>query len=130
MAESDGGDSLSFLLNGLDMNSGLASDDLKLANSLLFFVGAVLWSIVGVFGMEGFVPVRSLSFLDFITSSNSRSDLLLFGFEDENSVGIMTNAANSDTETQASISRAAPPFENILLLTHRKTVEAAFLRRR
>ena len=56
--------------------------------------------------MEGFVTLRSISFLDFITDNN-RSDLLLFESEDENSVGTMINAANSDTETQASNSRAA-----------------------
>lgn len=130
MAEPDGGESLSFLLNGFDMTSGLASDVCMFAISC---AGVTLWSVVGVFGMEGFVLVPSLSFLDFITASNSLSDLLLSGFGYENSVGKMTNAANSDTETQESKSRAAwlrLPFENILPLTFLKTAEATLLRRR
>ena len=55
--------------------------------------------------MEGFVPLRSLAFLDFITAS-IRSDLS-FEFEDENSFGVMIVAANSVTDIQVSNSRAA-----------------------
>ena len=120
MAEFGEGNNLSF--HSLDMNSGSASDDLKLGISSAF--------VVGEFGTEGFVPLRILSFFDFI-ASNNRSDPF-FGFEeDDNSVGAMINATSSDTETKRIKSRAAwLPVENILLLTFLKTVEADLLCRR
>ena len=82
--------------------------------------------------MEGFVPLRSIAFLDFITAS-IRSDRS-FEFEDENSVGAMINTAKSATKMQVSDRRAAvqlpSPFGNILRLAFRKTVEVALRRRR